>query len=337
LMVHYTEGAELMKGLPNQVAQYDVGQGKQGDKTEKCQFTMRVSNNIHNVSCLDEVEFVQEWTESEKIPIKASPITVPSPKKEGEEEKEKEKKADGKKPSADKKSADKKSAEEKPEPEVIQPEQKFEIKEKKKKTFDQIKFSASSYALSPAQKKSFHEIENQFSNEDGAILETKFLRNTLEAYSYEMRSNLESYGTFEKYLDEETKKTFIAEINVVVDWIYGDGENAPRDEYKTKLEKFRQIGEPVKQRHFYYSELDIYFTQFAELEKRLLSRAQDTEHITPEQTELINSKVTLARTFFDNVKADRAKKQLYENPDFNLDQIINNLSLIKSECEAIFS
>jgi hypothetical protein len=45
---------------------------------------MRVSNNIHNVACLDEVEFVQEWTEFEKIPIKASPVTVPPPKKEEE-------------------------------------------------------------------------------------------------------------------------------------------------------------------------------------------------------------------------------------------------------------
>ena len=38
-----------------------------------------------------------------------------------------------------------------------------------------------------------------------------------------MRGNLDSYGTFEKYLDEPTKKKFMASINEVVDWIYGDG------------------------------------------------------------------------------------------------------------------
>jgi len=59
----------------------------------------------------------------------------------------------------------------------------------------------------------------------------KALRNDLEAYSYEMRSNLESYGTLEKYLDEATKKAFIEEINQVVEWIYGDGEVAPKSEY----------------------------------------------------------------------------------------------------------
>ena len=66
---------------------------------------MRVSNNIHNVACLDEVEFVQEWTEFEQIPIKASPITVtPPPKKEGDgnpSEEKKEETAEDKKPEAE--------------------------------------------------------------------------------------------------------------------------------------------------------------------------------------------------------------------------------------------
>lgn len=46
---------------------------------------MRVSNNIHNLPCLDEVEFVQEWTEDEKIPVKvATNVPVPTEKKAGE-------------------------------------------------------------------------------------------------------------------------------------------------------------------------------------------------------------------------------------------------------------
>lgn len=67
-----------MNGLPKEIAQYDITEGKKGEKTEKCSFTMRVSNNIHNVCCLDEAEFVQEWTEEEKIPVKSSG-TKPAP------------------------------------------------------------------------------------------------------------------------------------------------------------------------------------------------------------------------------------------------------------------
>lgn len=39
----------------------------------------------------------------------------------------------------------------------------------------------------------------------------------------------------------------------------------------------------------------------------------------------------------DKVKADRAAKKPYENPGFNLEQIINGLSLLKVETESIFN
>ena len=49
---------------------------------------MRVSNNIHNVACLDEVEFIQEWTEEEKIPIKSGGTTGPTKAPEAPKESE---------------------------------------------------------------------------------------------------------------------------------------------------------------------------------------------------------------------------------------------------------
>ena len=60
----------------------------------------------------------------------------------------------------------------------------------------------------------------------------------LEAYSYEMRGNLDAYGTFEKYLDEDTKTKFLAQINEVVEWIYADGQTAPKAEYTKKIQEF---------------------------------------------------------------------------------------------------
>tara|TARA_B110000285_G_C14618109_1_gene377912 strand:+ start:257 stop:430 length:174 start_codon:yes stop_codon:yes gene_type:complete len=56
----------------------------------------------------------------------------------------------------------------------------------------------------------------------------KQLRNDLEAYSYELRNSIDSYGPWEKYIVEDLKAPIIAEIGVVVDWIYGDGETAPK-------------------------------------------------------------------------------------------------------------
>lgn len=84
----------------------------------------------------------------------------------------------------------------------------------------------------------YKNLEDQLIQGDEDILEQKKLRNQLEAYSYEMRNNLSEYGSWEKYLDEKTRKTFIEELNQTVEWIYGDGENAPAAEYKKYIDKF---------------------------------------------------------------------------------------------------
>jgi len=333
LMVHYSEGADIMKGVPTQIAQYEIGEGKKGEKTEKTSFTMRVSNNIHNVACLDEAEFIQEWTEMEKIPIKASPVTVP-PKKE--EEKKDGAPADAKPADAD---AEKKPEEDKPEAkaEVIEPEQQFEMKERKKKTFSPITFTTSNFALAPALRQSFQENETSMFAEDLDILESKELRNNLEAYSYEMRSNVDSYGTFEKYIEESVKGPFVAEITKTIDWIYGEGENAPKEEYRKLIEKFRAIGEPVRARHFYYSELEVYYAQFEKVLAHIQMKTDTIIHLSALQKDTLAKSVEVAKKLVEAVKADQAAKKLTEDPAFSLDQIINGLAALKAQTDAIFN
>ena len=68
LTVHYSENAAIAEGLPTHIAMYQIGEGFKKEKTEKAGFTMRVTNDIHNIPRLDEVEFTEEWTEFEKIP-----------------------------------------------------------------------------------------------------------------------------------------------------------------------------------------------------------------------------------------------------------------------------
>jgi hypothetical protein len=86
LIVHYDNEASLMEGFPTQIAQYEIEEGTKKERTEKCSFTMRVTNNIHNVACLDEAEFIEEWTQEDKIPIKSknTPTVQPPPEGEGE-------------------------------------------------------------------------------------------------------------------------------------------------------------------------------------------------------------------------------------------------------------
>lgn len=148
LLVHYpTDCPGLMKGLPSQLAQYKINNGKlkHEDKGSTCEFVIKVGNNLNQISVLESAELQEKWTEMEKIPIKK--VAVPNPfekSKEPEKPKEGEAPAEGEKKAEDK-------AEEKPAP-VQETVQEYEEKEKSKSTYSNIKFDFSSHAIPPTLK-----------------------------------------------------------------------------------------------------------------------------------------------------------------------------------------
>jgi len=62
------------------------------------------------------------------------------------------------------------------------------------------------------------------------------------------------------------------------------------------LDKFRAIGEPVRNRHFYYSELDMYFEQFNTLSQKIKEKMDTIIHLTDANKEIVNKKLEVATT-----------------------------------------
>jgi hypothetical protein len=135
------------------------------------------------------------------------------------------------------------------------------LSKKLMKINQKLKFKCSNYALLPKDRQAFFETENKLTSEDSHILEMKMVKNNLEAYAYEMRSNIDAYGSLEKYIDPKIKDSFMAELNQCVEWLYGEGENANPEDYLKRLNRFKEVGEQIKKRQFYWSELNVYFSQ----------------------------------------------------------------------------
>ena len=183
----------------------------------------------------------------------------------------------------------------------------------------------------------FKNLEDQLTQGDVDILEQKAIRNALEAYCYELKGNIDSHGAWEKYIEEDKRVPTVDELAATIDWIYGDGENAPLNDYKKKMDAFKLIGEPVKARHYYYGELDVYYAQWDKVSTVIKDKLGVIDHLTDEQKETINKKHTSTENMIAAVKADKASKQLYENPAYTLDQIIAAIESCKRETENIFN
>ena len=70
-----------------------------------------------------------------------------------------------------------------------------------------------------------------------------------------MRDKIQEHGSLENFIDPEAKTIFLAELAETVEWLYGEGETAKLQEYIEKYEKYRSIGDPIKERHQFYESL----------------------------------------------------------------------------------
>jgi len=72
-----------------------------------------------------------------------------------------------------------------------------------------VSFSTVSHATPPDQRAAYQKIEAELYKADRAILDVKEARNNLEAYSYDMKGQCDSYGNYEHYIDPTLKDAFL--------------------------------------------------------------------------------------------------------------------------------
>ena len=250
LKIDYSDEAQLLNGLPSTIAQYQVSRGTRkktevpGGSTTK--LAIRIKNNINQIAELATVEMTECWTEEEKIPIKTSGgKKAEAPKKEGEEAKAA---GEGEAPSE--------AAPAEPE------EQKYEIKQRKKERTSEVSFKTVSHAIPPDMKVQFRGLEDQLMIEDRKILDLKEAKYMLESFTYEMKNGIDSYGNFEHFIDPAIKGDYMANLLATEQWIYADGENAPLEDQRARLDALQAIGLPVKNRWRFRNEYEDYISQF---------------------------------------------------------------------------
>jgi hypothetical protein len=112
---------------------------------------------------------------------------------------------------------------------VEPPKQEYEIRKKNKKSTSHLKSDIQSFALPQQVRDDFFNKEKQWFTEDNNILDFKATKNELESFTYDVKNNIDSYGPMEKYIEESQRVTLMQHLQQTIDWIYGEGQQAPTD------------------------------------------------------------------------------------------------------------
>ena len=339
LKIDYSDSATLMNGLPQTIAQYEIGRGKRSKAdVAGCttKLAIRVKNNANQIPELERVEMTEHWTEEQKIPIKtaggAKPAAPPkTEKKEGEAPA-----ADGaEKPEAaaaeDKKEAEAAAPEQPPE------EQKFEIKQRKKERTVEVPFKTVSHAIPPDMKKQFLDLEAQLMIEDRKILDLKEAKYNLESFTYEMKNGIDQYGNFEHFIDPSLKSDFLANLLETEQWIYADGENAPLDQQMGRLTALQAVGNPIKARWRFRNEFEDFVGQYQKFKTKAVAQMAEVAHLTDEQRNNINDKCGVVEQFFMETRAKLEQLPKHEDPPCTLADLDKKNAALEAEVYAILN
>eukprot|EP01089_Gocevia_fonbrunei_P019392 TRINITY_DN6857_c0_g1_i2.p1 TRINITY_DN6857_c0_g1~~TRINITY_DN6857_c0_g1_i2.p1 ORF type:complete len:800 (-),score=248.21 TRINITY_DN6857_c0_g1_i2:49-2448(-) len=82
--------------------------------------------------------------------------------------------------------------------------------------------------------------------DDQEIIETAEFKNAVESYVYETKSAL-SYD-WEDFVLSADSSSFQEKLDAARDWLYNEGQEAKRDDYKNKLNELKSIGDQIDRR-----------------------------------------------------------------------------------------
>eukprot|EP01028_Stygiella_incarcerata_P000153 TRINITY_DN1021_c0_g1_i1.p1 TRINITY_DN1021_c0_g1~~TRINITY_DN1021_c0_g1_i1.p1 ORF type:complete len:839 (-),score=263.30 TRINITY_DN1021_c0_g1_i1:223-2739(-) len=120
-------------------------------------------------------------------------------------------------------------------------------------------------------------IENEIKmqNDDGLVFETLACKNDVESYVYEMRDRLSM--SLREYMEDEDRENFVSTLTDTEDWLYGDGEDAQKSVYLSKLRELKEIGDRVVSRYEEATNRNSFVAKFRSIMGNLDSRASATD------------------------------------------------------------
>ena len=173
--------------------------------------------------------------------------------------------------------------------------------------------------------------------EDRQILDLKEAKYNLESYTYEMKNGVAEYGNYEHFIDPTLKPTFLENLQATEEWIYADGENAPLNEQRGRLEALQSIGNPIKARYRFRQEFDDYLQIYHKYETQATARMAEVAHLTDDQRKQIADKCALMQQYYLELKSEMEAKQRHEDLSVTLSDIEKKQILFEAEVNAILN
>lgn len=143
-------------------------------------------------------------------------------------------------------------------------------------------------------------------------------KNAVESYIYDMRSKVLGDGPLAAYLTPAARDAFAAAMEQTEEWLYGEGEDAPREDYEQRLSKLKGHGSPAAQRQADYEAVPAAAQQLhgrvADLREKALNADGSRSHVPAEELQGVVERCTKAAEWLREEQAKQQGRPRHEPP-----------------------
>ena len=183
------------------------------------------------------------------------------------------------------------------------------------------------------------ESEAQMHSSDKLVADTSDSRNALEEYLYDIRSKVE--GDYEKFASEEEKTKLFKKVNETEEWLYGEGEEATKSVYVSRLQELKIIGGPITERAREYELLpqaeSVLRQTISEYMNFTVSTEERYAHIDGADRTKVAAECAKKQKWIDENMAKQAARPLYQSLVITSAQIIEEKNRLINVCFPIMN
>jgi heat shock protein 4 len=199
--------------------------------------------------------------------------------------------------------------------------------------------SQTSGGLDPKSFQYCSDREAQMFQTDQIVAQTALLRNNLEAYVLDMRNRIQ--GELKEYIKEKDAEQFVDKLNQNEDWLYNEGQDSQKSEYKKRLDDLQTVGNAVLQRRHERQNRDSYIAALKGAIGRYQGQAQSTEekyaHIDAEERKKVLKECQEADQWLMQMLQKQDRLQPSDPPAVTCEQIKQRQTQLESMAQPIMS
>jgi len=289
--------------------------------------------SVEGASVSEEIEVEEE--EEVEVPADSEPNDAKADDKM--ETDDKEGKEGGEKKEEDKDKEKEKKKDDKPKTKKVK-----QLVKKKKTTKHECGLAAlTQTGNTQDQVTQFVNDEKDMVASDKNIQDTQEAKNNVESYIYDFRSKVGDGGELVDYIHPETRTKFLSELTTAEDWLYGDGEEAAKDDYVQKLNELQKVGTPCVNRRNEDLELPGAVKAFKTKQQELRTKAENADgslaHIPQEDLQKVIDKCEELTKLTENEKATQDAAPKYNDRTLKITTVKSRQKELENFCNPILN